>query len=153
MRSETALWIALRDHGLGAFGELTRIESPITPGLPDVHYALVCPWGNAHGQGWIELKCVARAPARAATPVRYKYRFMQPEFLHRQWELGGHAYVLGQVGQEYLLHKGDTPYAAGAGIEQPLATLRSTALYHFSQPWARRNTLDLLNIFTNRHIL
>lgn len=148
MGSESALWTATRDR-LAEYGELTRFEPSIVRGIPDVYYALLEDHGDspAYGQGWLELKHVHAAPKRPRTPVRYKYRAGQVEFLARHWRLRGHAYVLAQVGKLYLLHNGDAP-SQGVGVNLPLDKLQATARMVWGQPWNAGNTLDLLDILT-----
>ena len=148
MGSENALWDAVRGH-LSPFGQLLRVECPIQPGMSDVYYALMRGSQSA-GQGWIELKHVHEAPKRPKTPVRYKYEPGQPGFLYDMWRLRGHAYVLAQVGREYLLHEGDQPTMCGVGTVMPMDRLRSSARYAFKQPWTDADTNTLLRIFTNK---
>lgn len=74
-----------------------RIESPITPGVPDVNYA----------NGWIELKWVARWPPREG-PLRVDH-FTQEQraWLRRRKRAGGRVFLLLKVGtQEWLLFDG-----------------------------------------------
>lgn len=146
--SEAALWKALRSR-LSKHGEMYRVENPIIPGTPDVHYALRvdnCP--GMRGQGWIELKYTPSLPARETTPVRYGWRPGQRAFLGRYWDLGGHAYVLAQVGREYLLHSGIAAAELGVGVSMTMNQLREISMLHWAQPWGDDPTWGLLAVLT-----
>ncbi len=88
--SERALWRRLRG---GLTGHLVRVENAVEDGTPDVEYCLqgAC--------GWIELKHVARVPARRTTNVRIPhYTREQADWGVRRRHEGGRAWVLIQVG-------------------------------------------------------
>jgi len=103
MTSERGLWKTTRTH-LAPFGKLTRLESPIDPGLPDVLYVLrrrPTEWAIT---GLLELKELDRWPARAATPIRVPSLTREQVEWHRAWNLaGGRVFTLLQVGRDYLL--------------------------------------------------
>ena len=172
MGSEHALWRQVRDR-LGEYGLLMRVENTVMKGMPDLHYALYTHASSSgryrkmyknrfddqgkvrkpahsmlYGQGWIELKHVKNEPVRETTPVRYKWQSGQMEWLRDYWELGGHAYVLAQVGRRYILHSGWAPHKIGAGDVMPMLDLLSTARYTWEQPWRDKHTYRLLSIFT-----
>ena len=93
--SEGAMWEALRPLLKGL--DPVRIESPITPGIPDVN---VTP-------GWIELKFADRWPPRGG-PLRVDhFTAEQRAFLVRRRRSGGKAWLLLKVGNaEWLLFDG-----------------------------------------------
>jgi hypothetical protein len=74
------------------------VENPCRPGTPDVNYI----------EGWIELKWLDNWPKRSSTVVRLDH-FTPQQRLHlaRRWNLGGNAYLLLQVGQDWLLFNGE----------------------------------------------
>lgn len=89
------MWEALRPLLKGL--DPVRIESPITPGIPDVN---VTP-------GWIELKFAERWPPRGG-PLRLDhFTTEQRAFLVRRRRAGGKAWLLLKVGEsEWLLFDG-----------------------------------------------
>lgn len=89
------MWEALRPLLKGL--DPVRIESPITPGIPDVN---VTP-------GWIELKFAERWPPRGG-PLRVDhFTKEQRTFLVRRRRAGGKAWLLLKVGEsEWLLFDG-----------------------------------------------
>ena len=73
------------------------VENPVRPGTPDVNYI----------EGWIELKWMRRWPTRDYTMVRLPHFTMQQRrFLRDRYEKGGNAWLLLQVGKEWLLFTG-----------------------------------------------
>lgn len=153
----TALWKNLRVR-LKRYGMLVRIESPISYGIPDVSYALAfvdtftAKARVNKGQGWLELKHVPSVPKRPNTLVRYKYQPGQVEFLKNWWQLGGHAYVLAQVGRWYILHDGDRPALDGAGVNLNFDDLVKSARFAFKQPWGEADTTRIVEILTKNRI-
>ena len=119
---ENALWRKIRGP-LGEHLDLQRVESPITPGLPDVNYC------SGQGvEGWIELKS-GDAPARAATPVFKSQHGVSPaqvEWLVRRRRLGGRAWLLAKVGDHLLLLDG---VFAPAFNDLPLGALIESATW------------------------
>lgn len=84
----------LRDAGL----DPVAVENVAHPGTPDVNYA----------DGWIELKQLDTWPVRADTPVRIEHLTAQQRiFLLRRCKEGGAAWLLLQVGGNFLLFEGD----------------------------------------------
>jgi len=75
-----------------------RADPPGVPaGTPDVNYI----------EGWIELKWLRFWPARETTVVRIEhFTDQQRRWLKRRWELGGNAWLLLQIGREWLLFHG-----------------------------------------------
>ena len=75
------------------------VENPCRPGTPDVNYI----------EGWIELKWKAEWPKRPESVVQLEH-FTPQQRLHlmRRWILGGNAYLLLQVDQDWLLFDGAT---------------------------------------------
>lgn len=93
--SESAMWESLRPLLSGL--DPVRIESPITPGVPDVNWA----------KGWIELKYADRWPARGG-PLRIDhFTTEQRAWLTKRNAAGGNAKLLLKVGlHEWLLFNG-----------------------------------------------
>lgn len=89
------MWEALRPLLKGL--DPVRIESPITPGIPDVNIT----------PGWIELKFAERWPPRGG-PLRLDhFTTEQRAFLVRRRRAGGKAWLLLKVGEsEWLLFDG-----------------------------------------------
>jgi hypothetical protein len=94
--SESAMWEAIRPVLKSC--DPVRIESPISPGVPDVNYTL----------GWIELKYLDAWPVRAGTPVKIShFTKKQRVWLIRRRMSGGNAFLLLKVGAyEWLLFDG-----------------------------------------------
>lgn len=77
---------------------LRRVENPLNDGHPDVEYLYQ---GAA---GVIELKQREAWPKRPTTKVRLPhYTSAQREELRARYMAGGHAFVLLQVAEEYIL--------------------------------------------------
>ncbi len=97
MSSERALWGTMR-RALSPFGRLVRIESPIAPGIPDVYYRL-----RGVG-GWVELKEHDGWPVRPTTALRLPHlRLEQVAWLEAERAAGGLAFLLLQIGRDYVL--------------------------------------------------
>lgn len=105
--SESAMWDSIRPV-LKKFDPV-RIESPITPGIPDVNYS----------QGWIELKYVERWPPRGG-PLRIDhFTKEQRGFLVKRRKAGGRAFLLLKVGKdEWLLFDGLTAAASVGRVKR-----------------------------------
>lgn len=75
------------------------VENPAYPGTPDVNYTV----------GWIELKWLRRWPTNCdKSPVLvHHFTPQQRVWLRKRVRAGGRAYLLLQVGQEWLLFRGD----------------------------------------------
>lgn len=70
------------------------VENSVGPGTPDVTCTA----------GWIELKWMRRWPARPDTKVIIEhYTKKQKWWLRDRWNAGGGAWLLLQVGREYML--------------------------------------------------
>ncbi|QYW02153.1 hypothetical protein CPT_Sonora_050 [Stenotrophomonas phage Sonora] len=93
--SEAAMWDALRPLLRGL--DPVRIESPISPGIPDVNWTC----------GWIELKYAPRWPPRGG-PLRIDhFTTEQRGWLTKRRHSGGNAKLLLKVGEsEWLLFDG-----------------------------------------------
>jgi hypothetical protein len=78
------------------------VENRVGPGTPDVNYI----------GGWVELKWMKRWPKNADTSPVLLDHFtpQQRAWLRLRWKRGGRAYLLLQVGKEWLLFEG--PWAA-----------------------------------------
>ncbi|MEE8389916.1 MAG: hypothetical protein V3S14_03845 [Anaerolineae bacterium] len=77
------------------------IENPIGPGTPDVNYI----------DGWIELKWLRSWPKRRDTIVRLPhFTQRQKRWLRRRHRRGGDAWLLLQVGKEWLLFTGEVAH-------------------------------------------
>lgn len=77
------------------------VENPVLPGTPDVNYI----------GGWIELKMVDSWPVGEDTPLRLPH-FTQHQrlWLRTRWKKGGKAFLLLQVGNDWLLFDGITAF-------------------------------------------
>lgn len=75
------------------------VENPIRPGTPDVNYV----------EGWIELKWLRRWPkVKEGVAVKIDhYTPQQRRWLARRHRKGGAAFLLLQVGRDWLLFRGD----------------------------------------------
>ncbi|HSX22343.1 MAG TPA: hypothetical protein VLE97_06160 [Gaiellaceae bacterium] len=96
------MWKKVRPVLLAAKLDPVRVENPIHPGTPDV---------NLCTGSWIELKCIAAWPARAATAVRIPhYTPQQRVWLYRRWRAApGSTLLLLEVrsDRQWLLFDGD----------------------------------------------
>lgn len=103
MSQESALWKTMH-KALATYGHLDRVENRVGVGMPDVAYLLRrSPVAQAVA-GWVELKYEPAWPRRAATPVVFKKLTLdQVTWLEDYATLGGRAYLLAQVGRDYLL--------------------------------------------------
>lgn len=109
MRSRVAR--ALKRH------DPRQVENSVGPGTPDTNFV----------EGWLELKWVRRAPARAETPVTiHHFTSQQRVWLSRRARAGGNVWLLLQVGQVWLLfHGGLVP--SGLGRTMNIAELWDAA--------------------------
>lgn len=97
MTGEANLWSYVR-RNLGPYGRLKRIENRIDKGTPDVAYTI------KGVSGWIELKHVPLAPARATTTIKIPHLTMeQVLWLNDERDAGGRAWCLLQVERKYFL--------------------------------------------------
>ena len=104
------------------------VENPCRPGTPDVNYI----------EGWIELKWVEKWPVRADTPVRLPHFTPQQKLhLRRRWHLGGNAYLLLQVDQDWFLFNGEE--AAMIVGQANRAELTTRAQAHWNHPNLRED--------------
>lgn len=98
--SEHHLWNRVRNN-LSYRGHFTRIESPISPGIPDVNYLF-----TNGAEGWIELK-FKEPPAKKTTAI-FKHKGLRREQIieiGRRIRLNGRVWILAGVGRHlYLVH-------------------------------------------------
>ena len=73
--------------------DIQRIESPISPGIPDVEGC------KGVVSFWIELKACAR-PKRLTTLLNFDMKNEQAILLKRRWRVGGKCYILVRVGEK-----------------------------------------------------
>lgn len=80
--------------------DAVSVETKLEDGIPDINYI----------NGWIECKWLRRWPKRSTTVVRLDHPLMphQQAWLRRRRNRGGRAWVLLQVGREWLLFDGAT---------------------------------------------
>jgi hypothetical protein len=101
MSSEQQLWNRVR----GAVGHrvrMKRIESPITPGLPDVNYLF-----KGGEEGWFEMKYREWVPARPTTSVFSSRGLSEEQIgeLRARIKLGGRAWIVAGVDRAvFLIH-------------------------------------------------
>lgn len=101
--SEAALWSIARDR-LGRYGWLGRLENAVEAGWADVAYVLRPSPTRAAVSGWLELKHLPNWPVRASTPVVLDHLTLEQVLFNRVVTMaGGHAHVLMQVKDTYLL--------------------------------------------------
>ncbi len=126
MGKEASLWHLFREE-CGAFGHFERIENRVNVGTPDVNYAL----NGARGEGWIELKDIDKAPARADTILRIEHvTEVQKEWWLTRARAGGRVWVLLRIhrpAREYLMFSGEV--AARLLNTSTLAELRAGAIW------------------------
>jgi hypothetical protein len=98
--SESSFWAAV-SRNMRKYGDFIRIENAVGVGTPDVNYAL----NNGSGEGWIELKCIPKWPARPDTPVVIKHYTQEQRIWHMHRARYGNVYVLIRVDEtrEYLM--------------------------------------------------
>jgi hypothetical protein len=98
---EADLWQTLK-LAMTRYLRMQRVESPTTPGLPDVYYR------RGSACGWIELKRLLEWPARPATPVHVpSLTGKQVGWLRAETKAGGAAHMLIQIADDYLLLDSD----------------------------------------------
>lgn len=103
------------------------VENPAHPGTPDLNCTL----------GWIELKQEPVWPVRASTPLRVPHFTMQQRvWLKRRHRSGGNAWLLLQVGQEWLLFSGNV-------AAEHLGNVTREALYLLCIRHWRKGLVDL----------
>lgn len=88
------------------------IETPITPGTPDVNFI----------EGWLELKWLPRWP-KVPDDVSIKIAHFTPQqrrWLARRWARGGKVGLLLQVKAEHLLFRGDVAAEFVGRVSRPL---------------------------------
>jgi len=110
---------ALRGHG-----HFVRVENAVESGTPDINFC------NNYGvDHWIECKHVAKWPTRNATALRvHHFTAEQRLWLAQRIKAGGNAWVLLQVGKDYLLFDGGWAAAylgheSRAGVEAGAVSL------------------------------
>lgn len=75
-----------------------RVENTAHPGFPDISYI----------DGLLENKWVREWPVNPHTPVHVAHFTPQQRItLRRRWRMGGRAYLLLQVGPDWLLFNGE----------------------------------------------
>lgn len=101
-RNESLMWKKVRPFLVASRLDPVRVENPIHPGTPDVNLCTGL---------WIELKCIAAWPTRAATRVRIPhYTPQQRVWLYRRWRFApGSTLLLLEIRAEaqWLLFDGD----------------------------------------------
>lgn len=86
-------WLSKARLQLGPELDMNRIENELGGGMPDVE-------GARKGvQFWCELKSNVDRPARASTPVRFKWQDRQVPWAQRRWSVGGRSFALCAVGK------------------------------------------------------
>lgn len=110
---EGRMWVRIRPLLKGMHA--VRIESHMEGGIPDVNYSL----------GWVELKCMKEWPKRPDTPLKIPhFTEKQRVWLTQRACAGGRAYLLLQVGPQYLLFLGHVAAAfIGSATKQELEEL------------------------------
>ncbi len=94
MGSERALWQTVRRR-LGPHGVFVRVENRVGIGTPDVVYCI------DEQVGWLELKYAERWPPKSGLTLRHLT--MAQLWWMRDWRrVGGRAWILLQVGKDYL---------------------------------------------------
>jgi hypothetical protein len=116
---------ALRQSVVEALEPLGAIavENPVLPGTPDVNYV----------EGWIELKCIERWPARHQTIVRVDHFTPQQRVFHvRRTRAGGETWLLLEAceDRDYLLLQGATAAKMIGRATRRELTLAATATWH-----------------------
>lgn len=103
--NESSMWRSVRPVLVDANLDPHRIENAALCGTPDVNYL----------HGWVELKFKKEWPKRKTTPVRIPhFTQQQRNFLMKRHNLGGKAFLLLRVEDEWLLFDGLTAaYAVG----------------------------------------
>lgn len=100
----------LRAAGLDA----VAVENPAHPGTPDVECV----------GGWIELKYLPAWPPRNGALRIPHFTRQQRIWLKRRWQAGGGAYLLLQVGTDWMLFDGETAsYCVGYARRDELISL------------------------------
>lgn len=96
--SEAKMWESIRPKLKEV--DPVRVENVVGIGTPDVNY----------NNGWIELKYLAKWPAREQTPVTIDhFTPQQRTWLLRRHRKGGNAFLLLKVGKtDWLLFDGET---------------------------------------------
>lgn len=95
MARETSFWNWLREI-VSSLGHFTRIESEISPGVPDVYFALTG-WDNY--EGWIELKSVKEPKRMSSRPLKRKgLRDDQIEWIDKHFRAGVRVHIFVKLG-------------------------------------------------------
>lgn len=75
------------------------VENPVRPGTPDINYI----------EGWVELKVLAKWPARASTKIKVPcFTPQQRVWLERRHRRHGAAFFLILIDKDWLLFDGYT---------------------------------------------
>ncbi len=102
MGLEADAWAKLRPHLVRAKLDPVRVENPIHPGTPDLNLAT----GD-----WIELKAIAKWPARHTTVVKIPHFTPQQRvWLYKRWRARAgstHLALYVHETSEWLLFDGD----------------------------------------------
>jgi hypothetical protein len=76
---------------------LTRIESSVGNGVPDITYC------SKTGHGWIETKYIREYPKRETTKIKLPLRPEQKLWIKTRGSLGGNVWVLCKIGDVFFL--------------------------------------------------
>lgn len=133
--SESALR-ALFKRKLSPYARVVRMESAISAGVPDEY---VCARGMS---AWVELKHMDAWPVRVSTPVRCpRLRLEQVAWLEEEDAAGGRAFLLLQVGREYLLFwpSGARLLWEGVSTHAAIIGAAATLTEEFTASWLLRS--------------
>lgn len=116
--NEAALWKWLRPRLPPA--TFDRVESPTSPGIPDIHYAI-----DSFQRGWIELKAT---PHQRGYPFRRENQGMRPSQIlwwGRYLANGGRGFLIVAIGPDVAQFEGlQALHLNGLSIDE----MRSRAL-------------------------
>lgn len=123
------------------FGKLKRLEDLLDKGTPDVVYCLR--WlHELPRSGWIELKKLPRWPGERTDVRLPHYSVAQAEFLESWGKSGSGAFLLAQIGSEFLLF----PWAHAKEIQRGVtrAIMRGMVVAYGSGEFPTRDILRCL---------
>lgn len=132
--NEAALWTWLKPRLPP--GKYDRIESPISPGFPDLHYTI-----TKHRRGVIELKAT---PQRSGYPFKRERQGLRPSQLI-WWDnylgFGGHGYIIAAIAQDVAVFKA-TPQLIHLFNDLSIDDLRETSTW-----WSSRRSIKKTDVF------
>ncbi|MCK9231141.1 MAG: hypothetical protein RBS96_02535 [Dehalococcoidales bacterium] len=116
----------------------TDIESPCSPGVPDIYYT-----NRVYKRmGWVELKYIHRWPINSQRILKVEhFTPQQKNWIRLNHKAGARVFLMIQVGKDYLIFDGETAQNVGAMNKHEMFVMALKS-------WSNRiNSQELIKIF------